>query len=96
MTELAGHGQSYIDFYPPLGSPGIEKAVDLKCYQGEQILSRDITTDSDRKLMDEWLKKNEVTVCPPCQRTDPDEINFYTWGRRPKKKKVPAKKTSPK
>jgi hypothetical protein len=96
VTELAGHGQSYIDFYPPLGSHGIAKAVDLKYSEGETDLSRDTTTDSDRQLMDEWLKKNEVTVCPPCQRTDPENINFYTWGRRPKKKKVPAKKTSPK
>ena len=76
MTELAGHGQSYIDFYPPLGSHGIAKALDLKYSEGETDLSRDTTTDSDRQLMDEWLKKNEVTVCPPCQRTDPENINL--------------------
>jgi len=54
-------------------------------------MSKDTTSEEDQKLMEEWLKKNEVTVCPPCQRSDPDEINFYTWGRRPKKKAPPKK-----
>ena len=58
-------------------------------------MSKDSLSETDQKLMAEWLKKNEVTVCPPCQRSDPDEINFYTWGRRPKKK-TPTKKDSPK
>lgn len=49
---------------------------------------RAITTTKDQKLMDEWLKKNEVTVCPPHARTDPDDI-VYTFkvGKRGRKAK---------
>ena len=42
-----------------------------------------VKTEEDRKAIEEWLKKNEVTVCPPCERTDPDEITYiYKVGKR--------------
>lgn len=45
---------------------------------------RDEVTDEDSKAMKEWLAKgNKVTICPPCTRSDPDEVG-YTWGRKKK------------
>tara|TARA_B100000900_G_scaffold177666_1_gene150621 strand:+ start:2771 stop:2920 length:150 start_codon:yes stop_codon:yes gene_type:complete len=42
-----------------------------------------VKTEEDRKAIEEWLKTNEVTVCPPCERTDPDEITYiYKVGKR--------------
>ena len=46
---------------------------------------RDSMTKGDQKLVDEWLKSNEITVCNPNERTDPDDM-VYTWGNKKKKK----------
>ena len=53
-------------------------------------------------MMQEWLDKgNKVTICPPCQRTDPELIGgFYQWGRKKKKQvdpvEAPAEAKKPK
>lgn len=45
----------------------------------------------------EWLKNNEVTVCPPMQTTDPELMAQYTmWGKGRKKKATEAKKPAKK
>ena len=55
-------------------------------------MARPTIEDEDRRLMDEWLKKNEVTVCPAYARTDPDTVEYKrAWGGC-KKKKPEAKK----
>lgn len=47
---------------------------------------RDSRSDAETKAIDEWLKKNEVTVCPPMQTTDPELMAQYTmWGKGKKK-----------
>jgi hypothetical protein len=56
-------------------------------------MKRNVKTDEEQKLVDEWLAKgNEVTVCDPGDRTDPTEITV-TWG---KKKKVVVASAAPK
>jgi len=45
-------------------------------------------TEAEQKAIDEWLSKNEVTVCEANARTDADQIGS-AWGGR---KKKPAKK----
>ena len=55
-------------------------------------MARPTIEDEDRRLMDEWLKKNEITVCPAYARTDPDTVEYKrAWGGR-KKKAAPKKK----
>ncbi len=49
----------------------------------------------EQKAIDEWLKKNEVTICPPGAKSEPGEVG-YTWGRKPKKKKAEPKKKAKK
>ena len=46
-------------------------------------------TEEDRKAMEEWLKHNEITICPPGVRSDEDSIG-YSWGKK-KKSKLPKK-----
>ena len=46
---------------------------------------RDNITEQDRKLIDEWLKNNQVTKCEQGEYTDPDDM-VYTWGNKKKKK----------
>jgi len=43
-------------------------------------------TELDQKLINEWLETNEITVCEPLARTDPDDI-IYTFkvGKRGRK-----------
>ena len=50
---------------------------------------RDEVTAEDKKAMEEWLKKNKVTICPPGERTDNENIG-YSWGKK-KKAKSPKK-----
>jgi hypothetical protein len=52
-------------------------------------MARPQRTEDETKAIDEWLSKNEVTVCEADARTDADEIG-YSWGG--KKKKKPAQK----
>jgi len=53
-------------------------------------MAREETTTEEQKLIDAWLKKNKPTVCPPMERTNPDDIHLV-WkrgrGRKPSKKK---------
>ena len=46
-------------------------------------------TEADQKAIQEWLKKNKVTVCEPYARTENVQLN-HGWGA--KKKKTVAKK----
>jgi|OM-RGC.v1.038100626 hypothetical protein len=46
-------------------------------------LSRDIIEKEDRIAMNEWLKKNKVSVCPPYLKTDEELIVM----KHPRKKK---------
>lgn len=59
-------------------------------------MPRDQVTDDDKKSIEEWLAKgNEITICPPGERTDSDLIG-HVWKRgRPKAKKK-KEDTSPK
>jgi len=43
-------------------------------------------TEEDRKAIEEWLKTNEVTICP-AEETTPDEELVYKYraGKRGKK-----------
>ena len=55
-------------------------------------MARDTRTKEDDQLMVEWLKKNEVTVCPPFASTEPDDLEYKRkWGGGPKKKKTQAR-----
>lgn len=49
---------------------------------------------TQQSLIDQWLAQgNTVTVCPPCEHTDPDEIEYTRrWGKRGPKKKKPVDK----
>jgi|TARA_B110000967_G_scaffold9296_1_gene9359 hypothetical protein len=56
-------------------------------------MARPETTDEDKQMMAEWLAKgNEIEVCPPGMRSDPENIG-YSWG---KKKKVAEPVVTPK
>lgn len=51
---------------------------------------REERSAEEQKQIDEWLAKNEVTICRPGERTSSDEIAYtHGWGK--KKKKKPAK-----
>lgn len=50
---------------------------------------REQRTEDEQRKIDEWLKNNKVTICPPNTRTEDIE---YTHGWGKKKKKNPAKK----
>jgi hypothetical protein len=48
------------------------------------------TTPEEQKMIDEWLKKNKITICAPGERTSDDNIAYtHGWGK--KKKKAPPK-----
>jgi hypothetical protein len=51
-------------------------------------MSRAEKTELDQQMINEWLKTNEITVCEPLAKTDPDDI-VYTFkvGSRGRKKK---------
>ena len=44
----------------------------------------------EQKAIEEWLKKNKITICPPGARSEPGEVG-YTWGKKPKKNKSTKK-----
>ena len=48
-------------------------------------MARDERDPEELKAINEWLKTNKVTVCPPGARTDSADVG-YTWGRKKKKK----------
>jgi len=43
--------------------------------------------DEDKKLIDEWLKNNEVTKCEKYKRSDEVEYTTGFYGTKKKKKK---------
>lgn len=50
---------------------------------------REERSPEEQKQIDEWLKNNKVTVCPPGERTSDDQVGYtHGWGKK-KKKKVP-------
>ena len=45
-------------------------------------MSKDKKSEEDRKLIEEWLKNNEVTICPPEETTPDDELVYkYKVGK---------------
>ena len=43
-------------------------------------------TPEEQNQIDEWLKNNEVTICPPGERTSDDNIAYtHGWGKKKKK-----------
>jgi hypothetical protein len=55
------------------------------CRRGEGGMSRDETTDKEQKMIDEFIKKNGITICPPNTRTEDIEYT-HGWGKKKKKK----------
>ena len=50
-------------------------------------MAKEETTTEEQKQIAEWLKTNKVTICPPMERTNPDDVkNIYKKGRGRKKK----------
>ena len=50
---------------------------------GGYNMSKAQETEEDRKAIEEWLKNNEVTICPPEERTPEDELVYiYKVGKR--------------
>jgi len=48
-------------------------------------MSKDSKSEEDRKAIEEWLKNNEVTICPPEARTPEEEVIYtYRAGKRGK------------
>jgi hypothetical protein len=47
-------------------------------------MARELIDNKDKKLIDQWLKNNEVTVCEAGAITEDIE---YTFGSKKKKKK---------
>ena len=48
-------------------------------------MPRNNVSSADKKAIEEWLKNNKVTICPPTARSDPDEIKKkYGWGSKKK------------
>ena len=46
-------------------------------------MTRAVKTDTEAEAIARWLKENEVTVCEPHARTDPDDIKYtFKVGRR--------------
>jgi hypothetical protein len=46
-------------------------------------MTRAVKTDTEAEAIAQWLKENEVTVCEPHARTDPDDIEYtFKVGRR--------------
>ena len=48
-------------------------------------MSKNETSDTERKMIDEFIKKNGVTICPPNTRTEDIEYT-HGWGKKKKKK----------
>lgn len=46
-------------------------------------MSKDSKTEEDQKLIDEWLKNNEVTICKENATTPAEELTYkYKAGKR--------------
>jgi len=41
-------------------------------------------SEEDQKAIQTWMTKNQVVVCAPGQRSDPDNTS-YGWNRKKKK-----------
>ena len=53
--------------------------------KGASGMSKNETSDTERKMIDEFIKKNGVTICPPNTRTEDIEYT-HGWGKKKKKK----------
>jgi|TARA_R110000772_G_scaffold50930_1_gene116995 hypothetical protein len=53
-------------------------------------MAREETSTEEQKQIAEWLKNNKATICPPMERTNPDDVKSI-WkrgrGRKPAAKK---------
>ena len=47
-------------------------------------MPREQTTDEERKMIEEFIKKNGITKCPPNTRTE-DITYVHGWGKKKKK-----------
>jgi len=51
-------------------------------------MAKEETTTEEQKMIEEWLKHNKPTICPPMTRTDPDDVkSVWKRGRKKAKKK---------
>ena len=51
-------------------------------------MSRPQLSDQENKAIEEWLKKNKVTVCEAGEKTDPEDIEYtFKVGKRGKSEK---------
>jgi hypothetical protein len=51
-------------------------------------MSRSYTTLEEQKAVDDWLKKNKITVCNAGEKTAPEDIEYiFKVGKRGKSKK---------
>jgi len=50
-------------------------------------MSRPQLTEQENTAIEEWLKKNKVTVCEAGEKTDPEDIEYtFKVGKRGKSK----------
>jgi len=53
-------------------------------------MAREETSTEEQKQIAEWLKNNKATICPPMERTNPEDVKSI-WkrgrGRKPAAKK---------
>ena len=48
-------------------------------------MSRDETTTEEQKMIEEFIRKKGITICPPNTRTE-DIAYTHGWGKKKKKK----------
>ena len=53
--------------------------------KGEGRMSRDETTTEEQKMIEEFIRKKGITICPPNTRTE-DIAYTHGWGKKKKKK----------
>ena len=70
-TKLGGNGDALIR----------KTSTNLK----ERNLSKQERTSAEQKAINQWLKTNKPTICPPMRRSDPEIIKKKRWGRQKKK-----------
>ena len=48
-------------------------------------MTKPTKSELEQQAVNEWLKTNKPTICPPMQKSDPNKIK-KTWGWGSKKK----------